>query len=222
MADPLGKKSLPVQSLRLAHLHSVGVKFLKNLVELSILRISGEPSGLVIMDGLYQLAKPQLHVMEVWNSLSEGVRDVGQHGLEMAESLSRIFRVLGIDCLVSLCAVNEHGNSPELPIHLDVGLGAVLQRDESEHLPVYVSLSGGFQLTADVPCSGLDVILEQLHVGENGIVNPLQDIIRRVTFCRDFVGVINQSVPQRGNLLDLAFDGEAFHDLFQVFHHIMF
>ena len=61
--------------------------------------------------------------------------------------------------------------------------------------------------------------LVELH---RGVVDPLKDIIgRAITSCH-FIGVIDESVSQRGYFLDLALDGEAFDDLFQVFHYFVF
>ena len=174
------------------------------------------------MDGLDQLAEPQFHVVEVRNSLSKSVGNVSEHRLEMTEGLSRVFGIFRVDGLVGLGSGDEHGDPPELAVYLDIGLGTVLQGDESQYLPVDIGLPGGLQLATDVPCGSLDVVLEQFHILEHSIVDPLKDIIGGAVSGCHFIGVIDESVSQRGYFLDLALDGEASDDLFQVFHYFVF
>ena len=65
---------------------------------------------------------------------------------------------------------------------------------------------------------GLDVALEQIHVREYGVVDPLKHVIRRIAFSDNLVRVVDQSVAQRLYLLDLALDGEKFNYFFQICH----
>lgn len=86
------KLSLTVQLLGLAHLDPVFVDVFQYPVKflISCLVICMQTSGPVLSDSLDQLPEPQLHVVEVRNRLSERVRDVGKHRLEVAESLAGV------------------------------------------------------------------------------------------------------------------------------------
>lgn len=86
------KLSLTVQLLGLAHLDPVFVDVFQYPVKFLILClvIGMQTSGPVFSDSLDQLPEPQLHVVEVRNRLSERVRDVGKHRLEVAESLAGV------------------------------------------------------------------------------------------------------------------------------------
>ena len=92
VADPFRQFALTVQLLGLAHLDSILVDVLQNLVQfLAFCLVVGvQTAGLVLPDCLDQLPEPQFHVVEVRNCLSERVRDVGKHRLEVAESLAGV------------------------------------------------------------------------------------------------------------------------------------
>ena len=65
---------------------------------------------------------------------------------------------------------------------------------------------------------GLDVALEQIHVREDRVVDPLQHVIRRAALRDNLVSVVDQPVAQRLYLLDLALDGEKLNYFLKIRH----
>jgi len=48
----------------------------------------------------------------------------------------------------------------------------------------------------------LDVVLQQVHVLEDGVVDALQHIVGRITIGHDVIGVVDESIAKRLDFLD--------------------
>ena len=231
MADPFRQFALTVKLLGLAHLDSVLVDVLQNLMQfLTLCLVIGvQTAGLVFPDSIDQLPQPQFHIVEVRNGLPERVRDVREHRLEVTESLAGIFGIFRIDSLVGVGVVDEHRNPPILAVFQAIGLRLLahqhfnllsfgLQRNEPQYLAVDVLRSFRFQFLTNMPGHGLDVALEQIHVREDRIVDPLKHVVWRIALSDNLVRVVDQPVAQRLYLLDLALDGEKLNYFLKICH----
>ena len=91
---------------------------------------------------------------------------------------------------------------------------SVLGRNEGQNLAVDVRRVGSFQFLADVSCHGNDVVHEHFHVGENGVVDMLENIVGGITFGAYLVSCIDESVSERLHFSDMALDFKLVNDVF--------
>ena len=105
-----------------------------------------------------------------------------------------------------------------LPI-LDVGL-AFIRLDEGEHLAVDVVSTLLHELLPDVVGYLLNVVLQEIDIGEYGVVDTLQYVVRgvRLNSCH-LVGVIDESIAQGLDFTHRAADGEMTDNRFELIHH---
>ena len=210
VAEPLGQFARLVQSFGEAHL--VGMRL--NLVEQRA--HFGHTTALVGLYGFAQLLQAEAHVVEIGNRFAQRLGHVGQHGLETAERLSRETRAFGRHGLHRHRPWDEDGEPPILlPLVLGVGL-AVLRAHEAEHLAVDVVLVLLHQLAADVVGHHLDVVLQEVYIGEDGVVDALQHVVGPLFGRRDLVSVVDKAVAQRLDLGNGTLHRERLEDGFDV------
>lgn len=90
---------------------------------------------------------------------------------------------------------------------------------ESEHLPVNIGLTCGGELGADVRCHRHDVGHEGIHIGEDGVVNPLEHIVRGIPLGGNKIGIVNKSVAVRLDVHGPAIYIEVAYHFIQKFFH---
>ena len=217
MADALGKLSFPIQAFGQAHVIGILPEFGQDGLHLGILHAAGLVGG----SGLFKLAGAEFHVVEIGDGLAQLVGDIGQHGFEAAESLTGIAGILRIHGIVGEGVADEHGHAPVGGPVKEPGLVLPFQGQETEHLAVQVGLAGGSQLGADVARYRHDVPLQHVHVRENGMVDTLQHIIRRITGRFHLEGVVNETATQRTDCIYGCFQGELAQHRHQVFFHFL-
>ena len=80
-----------------------------------------------------------------------------------------------------------------------------------------VCASLGFKLAAQVVGNSLDIVLKQVHIGEDGVVDALQHIVRGIGLSSRYqIGVVDETVAQRFYLLWRAIQMEMADDIKQI------
>ena len=134
-------------------------------------------SGTVFLDSLAQLVAAQFHVVEIRDGFAEAVGDVGELCLELAEGLAGVVGTFRVDSFLGDGTRDEDGDAPVLLVLvLDIGL-AVVCLDEGEYLAVDIVSALGFELLADVGGNLFNVALQEVYIGEDGVVDALQNIV---------------------------------------------
>ena len=190
MADAFGQDAFAIHPLGLAHLFLIRLDLRHETADLGVCHAAGR----VGCDRFAQLTRAQFHVVEIGDGLAQFVGQVGQHRLELSERDAGVTGILGRDSLESQCVTDEHRHAPPLLAVGPVTLARGALRKEVQHLAVDVGFSGRHELFADVPRHAVDVVLQQIHILEDGLVDALQDIIVR-TVGDDPEGIVDQSVP---------------------------
>ena len=202
-----------MELLSLAHLLGMSFDKLQQFLHFRFLHTSGR----IFLHYLAELAQTQLQVMEVGDGLAQLLGNIHEHLLEITESQSCKIGILRCHSLIGLGIGDEDHHAPVaafsiLPISL-----AALGFQEMKHLAVNILLTTLLQLLADVRCYHLDIVLQHLHIGEDGIVDTLEHIIGFVGLCGiNLQGVVDESVAQRTDLLHGSFHLEMTENLFVV------
>ena len=155
-------------------------------------------SGTVFFHCLAELVAAQFHIVEIRDGFAEAVGDVGELSLELSEGLACVIRTFWVYCLLGDGTRNEDGNAPVLLVFvLYIGL-AVARLDEGENLAVDVVSALFFELLADVGSYFLDIMLQEIYIGEDRVVDALENIVWCIVFygCH-LVGVIDESITER-------------------------
>ena len=201
MADALCKLSLAVQALALAHLLSACLKFVYEPLYLS------KTAGLVLSHSLAELLQAELHVVEILDSLAKLRGNIGQHCLEVAESLAHNVRSLRSNGCHALCIGNELHYTPVL-LAVKMVVFAILCRNKLQHLACDVVCAGSNKLAMDVFSNCNNVVHEHIHIGENSIVHMLQYIVRSIALCLYTVSGIDKTIAQGGYFYNIALNVE--------------
>ena len=166
-------------------------------------------SGTVFLDSLTELVAAQFHVVEIRDGFAEAVGDVGELSLELSEGLSCVIRAFWVYCLLGDGIRNEDGNTPVLLVFVFyIGL-AVARLDEGENLAVDIVSALFFELLADVGSYFLDIVLQEIYIGEDRVVDALENIVWCIIFyCCHLVGVIDESITERFYLIYSSGDVE--------------
>ena len=157
--------------------------------------------------------------MEIRDGFAEAVGDVGELCLELAEGLAGVVGTFRVDSFLGDGTRDEDGDAPVLLVLvLDIGL-AVVCLDEGEYLAVDIVSALGFELLSDVGGHFLDVALQEVNIGEDGVVDALQNVVGCIFFlgCH-LVGVIDESVTEGFNLAYSSLDVELVEDSCKIFH----
>ena len=136
--------------------------------------------------------------MEIRDGFAEAIGDVGERSLELSEGLACVVGAFRVDSLLGDGTRNEDGDAPVLLVFVFyIGL-AVVCLDEGEHLAVYVVSALLFELLADVGSYFLDIVLQEIYIGEDRVVDALENIVWCIIFygCH-LVGVIDESITER-------------------------
>ena len=155
---------------------------------------------------LAQLVASEAHVVEVGDCLAQLVGDVGQSSLEVAKRLACVVRRFGCHGVHRHGVADEYRHAPVALAVEVVGL-SVGGGHEAQHAAVDVVGSFCLQLLAYVVGHGLHVVLQQVNIGEDVVVDALQDVVGAVVFCGLYaVCVVDESVAERLDVADGAFD----------------
>ena len=140
--------------------------------------------------------------MEIRDGFAETVGDVGELSLELSEGLACVVGAFRVDSFLGDGTRNEDGDAPVLLVFvLYIGL-AVARLDEGENLAVDIVSALFFELLADVGSYFLDIVLQEIYIGEDRVVDALENIVWCIVFygCH-LVGVIDESITERLNLV---------------------
>ena len=203
MADALGELSFTEKAFGLAHFFLKRKEVFKDGLYLGF----GHSAGFVGLYGLMELTGTEFHVVEVRDGLSKGVRDVGEHCLKRAESLSGIVGVFRIYGFIGEGALDEDGNAPILLAVYPVSLAGFLAGDEGK---------GHLAFLPDMGRGAVYFVLQKLNVLENGVVDSLENVIVGAV-CLYKEGVVDETVAKGLDLLYIAFNGKKFY-YFKWFH----
>ena len=209
MAHTLGQFAFAVKAFAAAHVFGTSHHLVNDVFR------SGEAACLVGLNGLFELLEAELDVVEILNGFAERYGNVGQHGLEIAESLAHDVGTFRRHAALGHRVGNEHHDTPVL-VAVEVEILAVFGRHEGEHLAVYVVGIGGFEFLADMSRHCHDVVHQHLHVGEDGVVHVLQHVVGSVAGGHYFVSGIDKSVAERLDFFDIALDVELRNYLLHV------
>ncbi len=153
-----------------------------------------------------QLAGAQLHIVEVGDGLAQSVGDVGEHRLKIAERLAGEVGIFGVHRLEGVGILYENGDAPVFLAVGPVALAGLSAGEKGEHLAVDVRIAR--YLAADVGGGAVDVVLQQIHVLEDGIVDALQYIVVAAVGLHQ-KGVVYESVAQRLYFQNVAVYGKT-------------
>ena len=155
-----------------------------------------QTSGGISLYCVVELLQAEFHVMEVRDGFAQRTfRNVGQHGLEVAECLACFVRQLRVDLFVALAVRDEQANAP-IAVAVEIIQLVIFCRKESQHFAVDVAFAFFFQFLTDMRSNDLDVVLQHIHVGENQVVDALQDVFDFAFFVCYFQRIVNVSVSE--------------------------
>ena len=203
MADALGQCPLTVESF--GKTHFVGTAF--QLAEDVTYR--GDTSHPVCLHSFLQLAQTEFHVVEVGDCLTQRLFQVYQHLLEVAEGLATAECILRVHLFLGAGIRDEDAHAPVSSVAvLVIGL-ASRSLYEAQALAVDVLLALCLQLMAYMCCHRLNVVLQQVYIGENGVIDALQDVVGSVSpHSGHMQRFVDQSVSYRTDAFDSSFDAE--------------
>ena len=111
--------------------------------------------------------------MEVWDGFSQWFLQIDQHILEVTEGFTTAESALWVYFLFCYSVRNEDTHTPvEVVSILVVGL-TVLSLYETQTLTFDICLTLLHQLVADMVSYKFDIMLQQVYIGEYGVVNTL-------------------------------------------------
>ena len=174
MADAARQLTLAEQTLALAHALGVALEEVED-----VLHACHAAHG-VFRYNLAQLLHAELHVVEVRNGVAQRLGYVNEHFLEVAKGHTGQVAVLGIDGLKGLSTGNEHHHTPVAVVGVVEIALAVASLHERKHLTIDVFLAASLEFLADVSGYHVDVMLQQVYIGKNGIVDALQHVVGRI------------------------------------------
>ena len=188
MANTLGKFAFAEETFAAAHILST----LFNLVD-DVFN-TGNATYLVSLNGIVELLQAELNVVEVFDSLAQLFGNVGQHGLEVAKRLAYNLRAFGGYTALWYCIGNEYHDAPILVVE-DVVVLAVFAGNELEYFAVDVISMLSFKLFANVGGNSNDVVHQHVNVGENRVVDVLQNVVRGISLgCCYLIGSVDKTI----------------------------
>ena len=136
--------------------------------------------------------------MEIRDGFAEAVGDVGELSLELSEGLACVVGAFRVDCLLGDGTRNEDGDAPVLLVFVFYIGFAIVRLDEGENLAVDIVSALFFELLADVCSYFLDIVLQEIYIGEDRVVDALENIVWCIFFyCCHLVGVVDESITER-------------------------
>ena len=111
--------------------------------------------------------------------------------------------------------IDKHHHAPVRAVVCPVvGLSCRFLRHEAEHVAVDVCLALVQQFLTDMGRHFLDVVLQKVHIGEHGVVDPLQHIAGLTGLGGlHLIGVVDQSVAQRSHIRGCTFKSKLCDDV---------
>ena len=156
--------------------------------------------------------------MEVLDSFAQLYGDVGQHSLEVTEGLAHDIRTFRSYCALRNCVGDEDHDAPVF-LAVEVEILAVLGRHEVKYFALQVSHVCGFVFGTDVIGHSHDIVHQHLDIGEDGVVDVLQDVVGGIALGFYFVGSVDQTVSQRTYVDHFALNVKISNDLLQICFH---
>ena len=153
------------------------------------------PCGIAGQGGV-PLSETVADVMEPFDRLRQRFGEIVQLGLEFPDAFAALagqFR--GVGLVVGNRVVDEDRCGPVFAFRVDVVQVPVLCRDDGHHLAPRVA-SGRNDAAADVFRDPADVVHHGRHVGENGLVLALEDVVGGICFGADDECVVDESFAQ--------------------------
>ena len=162
------------------------------------LHVLGAVEGILLDGGLEGLVT--LHrVVEVRDGLVQTrLREVCHHVLEVGEGFAHELRLMGaLDLVVGLGAFHEDVHTPPVPRHIVVDGFAIPREDEGERVAGNVLHALCAELVGDVARHAQDVLLHIRGLGEDMMVDALEQVmhLRAAHGVRHLVGIIDVAAP---------------------------
>ena len=147
-------------------------------------------------------------VVEALDRLGQRLGEVRQLGLELADALAALagqFR--GVGLVVGDRVADENRNGPIFALCVHVIELSVAGRNHGHRLASGVA-PGGCDTAADMVRHFADVLHHGRNVGKDALVFALEDVIRRIARHADDERVVDESLAQRVDCRDSAFQRE--------------
>ena len=146
--------------------------------------------------------------MEVGDCLAQLVGYVSQPRLEVAERLACVVGRVGCHGFHRHGITDEYRHAPVALTVEEVGL-ALGGGYEAQHTTVEIVDTFRLQLLADVVGHGLHVVLQHIDIGEDVVVDALQNVVGAVCFSGMYaVCVVDESVAEWLDVAHGALDEE--------------
>ena len=134
--------------------------------------------------------------MEVRDGFTQcAFRNVGQHGLEVAESLACFVRQFRGDLFVAFAVWDEQANTP-IVVSVEIIQFVIFCRKESQDFAVNIIFTFFFQFLTDMRSNNLDIALQHIHICEDQVVDALQHVFDFAFFVCYFQRIVNVSVSE--------------------------
>ena len=196
MADTLREFALTIKPF--AQTHVTGLR-LNPVYQLLHLHLAHHP-GPILGNRVIQLLQAELDVVEIGDDLPYGRLQIRQQRLEITEGTPRIVGISRRDGLIGIAVGDKVHHTPILAVLKDVCLPCVGLK-EMQHSTANILDALAFIFPADVARHGLDVVLQHLHIGEDGVVDALKHI-SRLAIHHNLKGVVDETIAQRQNVFD--------------------
>jgi hypothetical protein len=166
--------------------------------------------------GISQLIETQLYIMKIRNRFTQWFIKVRELSLELSKCATAVVAALWSDHLNSHCVSDIDTCAPVKSPVKAIGFAAGCGH-ESQHFSVNVVNALSQHCGADAG-HRLNIVLQQVDVLENAVVDPLQDIVGRISLQRYHpIGVVDETVTQRENRRYRPFDVEIPYNIYQFF-----
>ena len=155
-----------------------------------------QTAGDVALYCIVELLQTEFHVMEVRDGFTQrAFRNVGQHGLEIAESLASFVGKFRVNLFVALAVRDEQTNTP-IAVSVEIIQFVIFCRKESQDFAVDVAFTFFFQFLTDMRSNYLDIVLQHIHICKDQVVDALQHVFDFTFFVCYFQRIVNVSVSE--------------------------
>ena len=131
-----------------------------------------QTAGDVALYCIVELLQTEFHVMEVRDGFTQrAFRNVGQHGLEIAESLASFVGKFRVNLFVALAVRDEQTNTP-IAVSVEIIQFVIFCRKESQDFAVNVIFTFFFQFLTDMRSNYLDIVPDETATEKDAFANP--------------------------------------------------